>query len=286
MNLELYEINLICIVPAGQDPTNLHATSFGIIPLQTVFMNNHLSIKTPEQIELTYSVAGIGSRFYAAMLDTLLLTLIGVIGGFVIATAITELDDIFGNWLAAIGGLVVFALFWGYYMLFEVTMNGQSPGKRALGLRVIKEGGYPVSFADSAIRNLVRIIDFLPFCYGIGLIAMLMNKNWRRLGDLAAGTLVVRDGTKSANAGNLPAAQPRPQSALTYADWMQPELVTAAELEAVRMYLSRRAMLPKLRRQELARTLAAPIVQKMGGSTRVDYEVFLYELHILMNQQQ
>ena len=109
-------------------------------------MNDHLSIETPEQVELNYSVAGIGSRFYAAMLDTLLLMLIVVIGGFVIVSAVVELDDIFGNWLAAIGGLVVFALFWGYYMIFEVTMNGQSPGKRALGLRVIKEGGYPVSF--------------------------------------------------------------------------------------------------------------------------------------------
>ena len=250
-------------------------------------MNDHLSIETPEQIELNYSVAGIGSRFYAAMLDTLLLTLIGGIGGFVVASAITELDDIFGNWLAAIGGLVVFALFWGYYMLFEVTMNGQSPGKRALGLRVIKEGGYPVGFADAAIRNLVRIIDFLPFCYGVGVIAMLMNKNWRRLGDLAAGTVVVRDGAKPSNAGTLPRSKssaPPSQSVLSYAAWMQPELLTDAELEAVRMYLSRRAMLPTLRRRELARTLAIPLVQKMGVDNWVDYERFLEELHSLMSQ--
>ena len=250
-------------------------------------MNNHLSIKTPEQIELNYSVAGIGSRFYAAMLDTLLLTLIGGIGSFVVVSAITELDDIFGNWLAAIGGLVVFALFWGYYMLFEVTMNGQSPGKRALGLRVIKEDGYPISFADSAIRNLVRIIDFLPFCYGIAVITMLMNKNWRRLGDLAAGTIVVRDSAKSSNTETLPrreSAALTPQPALTYAEWMQPELLTDAELEAVQMYLSRRAMLPTLRRRELARTLAVPLVQKMGGDNRVDYERFLEELSSLMNQ--
>lgn len=250
-------------------------------------MNDHLSIETPEQIELNYSVAGIGSRFYAAMLDTFLLTLIGGIGGFVVVSAIRELDDIFGNWLAAIGGLVVFALFWGYYMLFEVTMNGQSPGKRALGLRVIKEGGYPVGFADAAIRNLVRIIDFLPFCYGVGVIAMLMNKNWRRLGDLAAGTIVVRDGAKSSNAGTLPrgkSSAPSSQPVLSYAAWMQPELLTDAELEAVRMYLSRRAMLPTLRRRELARTLAVPLVQKMGGDNWVDYERFLEELHSLMNQ--
>ena len=79
-----------------------------------------------------------------------------------------ELGDTLGNWLGAIGGILVFALFWGYYMVFEVTTNGQSPGKRALGLRVIKDGGYPIGLADSAIRNLVRVVDFLPFFYGAG----------------------------------------------------------------------------------------------------------------------
>ncbi len=160
-------------------------------------MNEHLSIETPEQIELRYNLAGIGSRFYAALLDTSLLLVIIFLGFFVTYYTQFELVSLLGNWLAAISGLVVFALFWGYYMIFEITMNGQSPGKRALGLRVIKEGGYPISFADSAIRNLVRIIDFLPIGYGVGLLSMLMNKNWRRLGDLAAGTLVIKDSAKS-----------------------------------------------------------------------------------------
>ena len=77
-------------------------------------------------------------------------------------------------------------------MVLEITTNGQSIGKRALGLRVIKEGGYPIGFSDAAIRNLVRIVDFLPFCYGVGLFSMLINRDWRRLGDLAAGTLVIK----------------------------------------------------------------------------------------------
>ena len=76
-------------------------------------------------------------------------------------------------------------------MVFEIATNGQSPGKRVLGLRVIKVQGYPISFSDSAIRNIVRIVDMLPFAYGVGLLTMLLNKNWQRLGDLAAGTLVV-----------------------------------------------------------------------------------------------
>ena len=163
-------------------------------------MNEQLSVETPEQIDINYQKAGIGSRFYAALLDTLLLVLIILVGSYVNSIFITRLGDIFGKWFGAVGGIVVFALFWGYYMVFEITTNGQSPGKLALGLRVIKEGGYPISFADSAIRNLVRVVDFLPFCYGAGLFVMLINKDWQRLGDLAAGTLVVKT---SRNRGKL-----------------------------------------------------------------------------------
>ena len=155
-------------------------------------MNEHLSIETPEQIEINYSIAGIGSRFYAALIDIAVMTPIAFIGAYVTIRAITGLDEILGNWLGAIAGVATFALLWGYYMVCEITMNGQSPGKRALGLRVIKVHGYPISFSDSAIRNLVRIVDFLPFLYGAGLVTMLSNRNWQRLGDLAAGPLLLR----------------------------------------------------------------------------------------------
>ena len=123
-------------------------------------MNEHLSIETPEQIKINYSIAGIGSRFYAALIDIAVMTLIAFIGAYVTIRAITGLDERLDNWLAAIAGVATFALLWGYYMVFELTTNGQSPGKRALGLRVIKVHGYPISFSDSAIRNLVRIVDF------------------------------------------------------------------------------------------------------------------------------
>ena len=109
-------------------------------------MNDHLSVETPEQININYQKAGIGSRFYAALLDTLLLGLILSIGIYVNYNFLAEFGEVFGNWLGAIGGILLFAMFWGYYMVFEITTNGQSPGKIALGLRVIKEGGYPISF--------------------------------------------------------------------------------------------------------------------------------------------
>ncbi len=242
-------------------------------------MNEHLSIETPEQIKINYNIAGIGSRLYAALIDIAVLTPIAFIGIYVTVRAMSDLDERLGNWLAAIAGIATFALLWGYYMIFEITTNGQSPGKRALGLRVIKVHGYPIGFSDSAIRNLVRIVDFLPFFYGTGLLAMLLNKNWQRLGDLAAGTLVIKEDTRvSPNPMRNPTIQ---KSTFVYADWIQLEQLTDAELVSIREYLSRRGTLPRLRRLQLVRAIGTPIARKMGGSNPIDYEVFLEELYAL-----
>lgn len=247
-------------------------------------MNDQLSIETPEQIDISFQKAGIGSRFYAALIDTSLLALILFVGYYVNRNFITELGDTLGNWLGAIGGILVFALFWGYYMVFEVTSNGQTLGKRALGLRVIKDGGYPIGFADSAIRNLVRVVDFLPFFYGAGLLTMLINGNWKRLGDLAAGTLVVkmaRTDLKPAGESAYVPVIDIPEEKFDYAGWIRPELVTETDLGVIREYLIRRGMLPKFRRSELAHTIASPIIEKMGGSGSVSYDKFLEEVYAL-----
>lgn len=253
-------------------------------------MNEQLSVETPEQIEINYQKAGIGSRFYAALLDTLLLVLILFIGAYVNFNFIVQLGDVFGKWLGALGGIIIFALFWGYYIVFEITTNGQSPGKRVLGLRVIKEGGYPISFADSAIRNLVRVVDFLPICYGAGLFVMLINKDWQRLGDLAAGTLVVktsRSDLKLTNPGLNSDVSPIDisQQENLYTYWIQPELVTDTEYDMIREYLSRRADLSTTRRFELSRTIGKPIAEKMGGEGAIRYDKFLEEVYTLKTSE-
>ena len=244
-------------------------------------MSDHLSIETPEQIKISYSVAGIGSRFYAALIDLALLIPVLAVGYYVIIRAILDLDESFGNWLAALAGIATFVLQWGYYMVFEIATNGQSPGKRALGLRVIKAQGYPISFSDSAIRNIVRIVDMLPFAYGAGLLTMLLNKNWQRLGDLAAGTLVVKEGAKASLRPEKTQAVNVKKSTFVYADWIKPERVTDAELTAIQEFLSRRASLPRLRRLQLARTIGAPVAQRMADSNQIDYDVFLEEVYAL-----
>jgi len=155
-----------------------------------------LSIDTPENVAFGYTVAGIGSRFLAALVDTTIIVLLQliVIGASAYALSAGKLMSSLGAWTSAIFGLAAFLLFWGYYIFFEMLWNGQSPGKRWAGLRVIRTDGTPVTLAESIIRNLVRMIDFLPFGYGIGVVTMFVNDQARRLGDLAAGSLVVHDG--------------------------------------------------------------------------------------------
>jgi uncharacterized RDD family membrane protein YckC len=162
------------------------------------FLDDIYQISTPENVDFGYEIAGIGSRFLAALLDTLLISIlqIAVFLAILFVASLTESLDRLEDmpiWALAILGLVAFTFFWGYYIFFEIVWNGQTPGKRRAGLRVIRADGLPISFAESAIRNLVRLVDFLPAYYGVGVVAMFIDTRSRRLGDLAAGTIVVRD---------------------------------------------------------------------------------------------
>ena len=104
-----------------------------------------------------------------------------------------EFADRLSAWVVAIFGVILSLFYWGYYVFFEVLWKGQSPGKRWMGLRVIRTDGTPITLSEAFIRNLVRVVDFLPAGYGVGIITMFIDKQSRRLGDLAAGTLVVQD---------------------------------------------------------------------------------------------
>jgi uncharacterized RDD family membrane protein YckC len=155
------------------------------------------SLETPEQIEFQYELAGIGSRFIAALIDTF--CLIVLYAAFFLAVIFMfylfpEMEEsVVGNVALALLVLVSFILFWGYYVIFELVWNGQSPGKRLTGLRVIQTTGYPETPAASVIRNLVRIADFLPAWYAVGVTVMFFNQRAMRLGDFAAGTMVVKE---------------------------------------------------------------------------------------------
>jgi uncharacterized RDD family membrane protein YckC len=160
------------------------------------------SVLTPERVNLEYGIAGIGSRGAAVIVDTV----IQVIALVLVAIAITFGIGAFGlartGPAAAVLGLSLFALATfvvvdGYFIILEIVWNGQTPGKRLVGLRVIRESGYPIQPVDAVIRNLVRILDWLPFFYAIGVLVMLLNKRSKRLGDYASGTIVVRESTRA-----------------------------------------------------------------------------------------
>ena len=182
--------------------------------------DDYLTVATPENVAFGYEVAGIGSRFLAALVDTFILLVVQLIVGlgsvllvyFVLRDLVGD-DNALGPWLVGLFGLIGFALLWGYYIFFEMTWNGQSPGKRWAGLRVIRTDGTPLTLTESLVRNLVRLIDFLPAYYGVGVVTMFITSQSRRLGDLAAGTLVVRD-RASVTLESLTAAPPAPRGGL------------------------------------------------------------------------
>ena len=182
--------------------------------------DDYLTVATPENVAFGYEVAGIGSRFLAALVDTFILLVVQLIVGlgsvllvyFVLRDLVGD-DNALGPWLVGLFGLIGFALLWGYYIFFEMTWNGQSPGKRWAGLRVIRTDGTPLTLTESLVRNLVRLIDFLPAYYGVGVVTMFITSQSRRLGDLAAGTLVVRD-RASVTLESLTAAPPADPSGL------------------------------------------------------------------------
>ncbi len=140
-------------------------------------------------------MAGPGSRAAAYFIDLLIMFGVCQVLINLLAAAVALLLSTLGgggtSWAAAIATLAGFALYNGYFIFLEWLMNGQTPGKRLLHIRVIKRGGYALRFFDTLVRNLLRVVDFLPLFYGVGLTSLLFTRESQRLGDLVAGTLVV-----------------------------------------------------------------------------------------------
>jgi len=155
-----------------------------------------LDVETPEQVVVSYTLAGIGTRGAAAMIDLLIMFLaLGTLwyGAFTLPKLVPGVRDFGGGWLTAVIIIGQFLIIWGYFVAFEAIWDGQTPGKRLLGLRVVRNGGGGVDIGASAARNVIRFVDFLPFGYFTGMVAIVANQRNQRLGDLVAGTIVVRE---------------------------------------------------------------------------------------------
>jgi uncharacterized RDD family membrane protein YckC len=218
-------------------------------------------ISTPESVELEVTLAGLGSRFIASLIDNVIRVIV-IFASFFLVTYIATpgADDLVGLALAVffIGSFLVF---FGYDVLFETLASGRTPGKRLTGLRVVREGGRPVGFVSSAIRNLVRIVDLLPGNYAIGVIAILATKNNQRLGDLAAGTLVVRE-IREESGQWAPAAEEVPEEALSW----DVSGVTPEEVATVKSFLARRHSLTPDSRYRIGQELAIRLHPKVSGA--------------------
>src|SRR5262245_33893920 len=157
-----------------------------------------VDIETPELVVVSYTIAGLGSRVSAGLIDLVIciLGLIAVVTGIALMAPDGDQADGTMSGAVAIAILVVvqFVVLWGYYLLFEGLRDGQTPGKRLLGLRVVRDGGYSIDFSASAVRNLMRFVDLQPvFFYAVGITSIALSKTGKRLGDIVAGTVVVRE---------------------------------------------------------------------------------------------
>jgi uncharacterized RDD family membrane protein YckC len=228
--------------------------------------SDDLVVSTPERVAFQYEIAGIGSRFLAQFIDVVVILVIQI----VVTIGAGALGGIFNS--LQVFGLVelilTFILIAGYFLISEAAWNGQTLGKRYVRLRAVGDHGEPLTIGQAAIRNLVRIVDFLPAFYAIGIVTMFSNSRAKRLGDFAAGTLVVRDRERISLydlASTPPTAthEPKPASSI----WSTPGTAPSAAGETpaaidrpldpalrrlVVAYAARRELLPAHRRQALA----------------------------------
>jgi uncharacterized RDD family membrane protein YckC len=226
-----------------------------------VYSSDRVKIETPEQIALEFSLAGIGSRFLALAMDTLLQGVLYTIVFLLIflIPGVGRLSYVPQKWVPAIAVLFVFCIYWGYFAAFEIFWHGQTPGKRVAGIRVIRDSGRPISVIEGIGRNLMRAIDG-QFFYGVGLITMMISRQNRRLGDFVAGTIVVHER----------------KSVEVKPDWSTPEqtqpvettteynLLSEEDLVVIETYLHRRWDLDPLVRIKTAISIVERIRAKSG----------------------
>ena len=225
-------------------------------------------VETPEQIEFAFETAGIGSRALAYLIDLLIRGVVMLVAALLILS-ITG-GEAFGFGVIAV---ISFLLEWGYYTLIEWLNDGVTPGKKALGLRVVRTNGVSVDLYRSAMRNLLRAADsfppmfaffeLLPFpSYAVGIFVIFVTASNRRIGDLAADTMVVVE-----DRSYLDKMPPLPSDAMSFpAHQVAASGVTAREMARIDAFFRRKRFFGSQRSDELAEIIAAPLARRMGVS--------------------
>jgi uncharacterized RDD family membrane protein YckC len=248
-----------------------------------------LVIETPERVPLHFALASIGNRFLACAVDHGLQLFAMLLVGLVflwmgywtqLGSSVTQMPE----WLLAALIILMFLLWTGYFAVFEWLWNGQTPGKRMLKLRVIREDGRPITVWDAAARNLLRVLDMMPWVgipfYSVGLISVFASSRDQRIGDFVAGTVVVRE--REAQAPTFAAVFDSPTSDVALRRSFKPVMfsgdtgaLTEREIEVVEIFLRRRWELAEATRQWMAWRVATPILYKLKPG--FDRETFTYE---------
>ena len=248
--------------------------------------SDQLTIDTPEQVSIRFPVAGLGSRFLAILADTvvqavayvLLILVLVLIATSAPKTAAGEMSRAGEKWLVAGIILFHFVMYWGYFTLFETFWNGQTPGKKLCKIRVIQQSGRQITFFEAMTRNLIRIVDMFPSFYLIGVIATLCNRQHQRLGDLAAGTLVVHErpsdeplwsGSSTRTITAAAFEPPAPESSFQHPDESNLPAdavarLTAEDLSVIDRFFSRILDMELDTRARIAERLAGQMSEKMG----------------------
>jgi uncharacterized RDD family membrane protein YckC len=256
--------------------------------------SDQLSIDTPELVAIELPLAFIGSRFVALLIDYLiLLALYGTLWLFLrlFLPGIREFSRTSEQWASAIAILASFLLMWGYFTLFEAFCGGRTPGKRVAGIRVIQRSGRAIGLFESMARNFIRCIDMQPlFLNAVGVIAMFISDRHQRLGDLAAGTLVVHDrdhgaplwsgsAARTFTAPSFASGASAPQRHLAHPVDCAPGIarLSPADLGVLEEFFSRRLDMSLPTRDAIAQKIAAAIRAKSGlaPSPGVSNETFL-----------
>ena len=219
--------------------------------------DDRVTIATPEGIELELVLAGVGSRFAASLLDVAVQ--LGAI--FALAVVLGPLGS--NGFVVAVFLVAIFLILFAYDIALETWNRGRSIGKLAAGLRVVRVGGEPEGFLTAAVRNFLRIVDFLPAFYVVGVISILVTGRNQRLGDLAAGTLVVRE-RRPAVPGAATYVAP-PPAAAPFLEW-DVSGVSVEDIATLRQFLERRVSLSPGARAHLATDLAARVRPKVVGA--------------------
>ncbi len=258
----------------------------------TLATEDVLIIETPERVPLHFALASIGNRFLACAIDHALqsFAILVMFIAFLLLANVSSSADQFSNapkWVQAVMIVILFLIFSSYFVFFEWIWNGQTPGKRWLKLRVIREDGRPVTFWEAAVRNLLRTLDMMPApFYSIGLISVFVSLSDQRVGDMVAGTVVVREREAEAPAFAQVFASavsdPAMRRSFKPVDFVADvNILSEPEIQVVETFLRRRWDLSDMARQWMAWRVSMPLLYKLRPAYDLPtftYEGFLEEL--------